>query len=176
MIIGITGTIRSGKDTFADYLVSKYGFVKLNMSDVLRDELKRNGKEASKENMSLLGDEWRKKYGMGIVMKRTLKNAKRYEKAVICGIRSMEEVKFVRTNTKDFWLIAITAAPEIRFARRNELDPQDFNEFLARDERDIKNKGLDKVMNSVDYTIMNNYSSLEQLHKEIELSLKNLNL
>ena len=38
-IIGITGLIHSGKDFAADYIVNKYNYIKLNMSDVLKDEL-----------------------------------------------------------------------------------------------------------------------------------------
>lgn len=34
-IIGIGGRLRSGKDTVADYLVERYGFTKLGMSDPL---------------------------------------------------------------------------------------------------------------------------------------------
>ena len=48
MIIGVTALARAGKDTFADYLVSKYGFSKLNMSDVLTEELGRLGSTADK--------------------------------------------------------------------------------------------------------------------------------
>jgi hypothetical protein len=38
-LIGISGKLRSGKDTVADYLVQKYGWVKLGMSDPLNDAL-----------------------------------------------------------------------------------------------------------------------------------------
>jgi hypothetical protein len=36
MIIGLTGDIGSGKDTFADYLVKKYDYIKYSMSDPLK--------------------------------------------------------------------------------------------------------------------------------------------
>lgn len=37
MIIGISGRKRVGKDTIADYLVQYYGFIKLDISDPLKD-------------------------------------------------------------------------------------------------------------------------------------------
>jgi hypothetical protein len=37
MIIGICGFQNSGKDTIANYLVEKYGFVKISFADVLKD-------------------------------------------------------------------------------------------------------------------------------------------
>lgn len=36
MIISITGTIGTGKDTMADYLVKEYGFVKISMPDPMK--------------------------------------------------------------------------------------------------------------------------------------------
>ena len=40
MILGLTGKKGSGKDTFADYIVKKYGFIKLAFADQLRNILK----------------------------------------------------------------------------------------------------------------------------------------
>ena len=64
MIIGVVSLARAGKDVFADYLAKNYGYRKVTTSDVLRDELIKQGKESTKDNMSLLADEWRKEYGM----------------------------------------------------------------------------------------------------------------
>ncbi len=36
-IVGISGKARSGKDTFANELVSEFGFVKINLADPLRE-------------------------------------------------------------------------------------------------------------------------------------------
>jgi len=168
MIICLTSLARAGKDTFADYLVNEYNFTKLNLSDILRDELKAQGKQGTKEEMSLLGDEWRKLYGMDIVMKKTLEKAKQYEKVIITGVRSIEEYYFIKNNADEVYLIAVTADKEIRFDRRNELDPQIKDEFFARDERDIKNKGLDKVIRVADFEITNNYSSRDEFYKSID--------
>lgn len=168
MIICVTSLARAGKDTFADYLIEKYKFVKLNMSDVLRNELLKEGKEATKDAMSRLGDEWRMKYGMDIVMRRTLENALKHERVVITGVRSVEEVTFMRNNAKEMRLVAITADAEARYSRRNELDPQTKEEFFERDERDIKNKGLGKVIAMADYEIKNDYKTEEEFYKAID--------
>ena len=39
IVIGLGGKLRSGKDTVADYLASEHDFVKIGMSDALRDAL-----------------------------------------------------------------------------------------------------------------------------------------
>ncbi len=155
MIIGVTGLARAGKDSFADYLAKAYGFVKLNMSDCLRDQLVRDSKEPSKMNMSILGDEWRAKWGYDIIIRKTLECAQSLPKVIITGFRSVEEVSFMKSNSDKFMLVAIVASDETRFSRRNSDDPQDFDSFIARDIRDIEKKGLDKVLALADYVIDN---------------------
>jgi adenylate kinase family enzyme len=39
MIVGIVGLNGSGKDTFADYIVKKYGFSHKDLGQEIRDEL-----------------------------------------------------------------------------------------------------------------------------------------
>jgi dephospho-CoA kinase len=43
MIIGITGAICSGKRTFAEFLAKKYGFDLIDMLELFRKELRRQG-------------------------------------------------------------------------------------------------------------------------------------
>ncbi len=176
MILCITSLARAGKDTVADYLVSDYGFAKLNMSDVLRDELIAAGKEPTKMEMSKLGDEWRQKYGMDIVMRRTIEKASRFERAVITGLRSIEEVQFMRANAGSMYLVAVVADAEVRFSRRTPEDPKTKEEFFARDERDIKNKGFDKVIAAADYKLENNFDSTSGLYAEVDSLMSRLSV
>ncbi len=155
MILGVTGLARSGKDTFADMLVRHYGFVKLNMSDCLRDELKRQGRQPTKDNMSILGDEWRSMWGQDIVIRRTLEDARQFSKVVITGFRSPQEVEFMKRDNPSFFLVALVASDETRFSRRTSDDPGDFESFIGRDMRDMNNKGLGKVLVAADYVIDN---------------------
>ena len=179
VVIGVTSLARAGKDTFADYIVKKYGYKKFNMSDVLKEELIKQGKEPTKNNMSLLGDELRKKFGEDIVMKMLFDRIIGEKKVVITGIRSLKEIVFIRTKCDYFFLVAIEANKEIRFSRRKENDPQTKKEFFARDERDIKNKGLGEVIELADYKIINNgtleefYKNIDKVMEEIESKIKN---
>lgn len=62
MIIGLTGTKCSGKDTFADYLVEKYDFVKVSFADNLKNILKKmfnwTDKHFNRENKEIECKEW----------------------------------------------------------------------------------------------------------------------
>lgn len=167
MIVGITALARAGKDTFADYLVSNYGFVKLNMSDVLKEELIKKGKEPNKLNMSLLGDEWRAKFGNDIVIRRILEKAQSHRNVVITGIRSPEEAEYLKVAAQNFFLVAVEASQDVRYDRRNKLDPQRRVEFFSRDQIDIEHKGLGEVMAIADYRVSNE-STLEDYQRRIE--------
>ena len=163
----ITGLMRSGKDFVAHYIINKYNYIQLNMSDVIKDELIEQGREPTKMNMSILADEWRKLHGKDIVMRKTLEKAENHDKVIITGIRSPEELDYLQNNTKRFKLIAIQASREIRYNRRSEKDPQTPEEFFERDERDILFKGLGKVMEKADYNIKNE-GPLEDIYLQID--------
>ncbi len=163
----ITGLMRSGKDFVAQYIINKYNYVQLNMSDVIKDELIQQAREPTKMNMSILADEWRKLHGKDIVMRKTLEKAQDHDKVIITGIRSPEELDFLQTNTKRFKLISIQASREIRYNRRSNNDPQSPEEFFERDERDILFKGLGKVIEKADYNIKNE-GSLEEIYAQID--------
>lgn len=173
VVIGVTAFARAGKDTLSAYLSLKYGFKALNMSDVLVDELIRQGREPTKANQSIIGDELRAKYGRDIVIKLLLNKAAAYDKVVITGMRSPEEVNYMKQNSAKFILIKLDSPLSKRFERKSEMDPGNIEEFAARDERDIRNKGLDKVMEMADYEIKNT-GSLKEFYSEIDMFMANV--
>ena len=167
MIIGLTGPARSGKDTVAQYLVSDYGFKHFDFyRDVFLDELKKNKMQPTKDNASKLGDELRAKGGRG-VMAQLLFPKIDVEDAVVTGFRSPEEVEFFRSKTTKFFLIMLEAPADTRYERRNESDPQSRDDFFGRDERDLRNKGMEAVFLVADFVIQNE-ATVEALNKNID--------
>ena len=167
MIIGLTGPARSGKDTVASYLVKEYGFKHFDFyRDVFLLELKKRKLNPTKQNASKLGDELRKERGMG-VMAELLFPKIDVEDTVITGIRSPEEVEFFRSKSTRFYLILLEAPSEKRYERRDATEHGTFEEFLTRDERDFKNKGMGAVFLMADYAIENS-GTLEELHGKID--------
>lgn len=49
MIIGIAGTICSGKETFAEYLVKEYSFEAVNIIEIFRQKLRQLKAEERQE-------------------------------------------------------------------------------------------------------------------------------
>ena len=164
----ITGLARSGKDTFANMLKEKEYYVFV-FSDCLFDEVRKRNLELNKMNMSQVGDELRKERGMDVVAQLVFEKAKNAnsEKAVFVGARSLEEVEYLKKNLEKCVLVRVVAESDKRFDRKNSQDAQGRDEFFARDERDVKNKGIGKVIELADEEIENN-SDFEALKKDVE--------
>jgi len=168
-VLGITGLANAGKDTVAKYLKDKYEFDWFNFSDILVDEAKRKKIEPTKMNLSKLGDEYRKKHGMGGLAIGILEkiNKSKKDKFVVTGFRSPEEVDYIRNNVDEFILIEVFTEPQIRWKRRKESDPKTEDEFFDRDRRDKELKGLGKVIDLADDVIKNN-SDFDKLYKQVD--------
>ncbi|MBU4246433.1 MAG: AAA family ATPase [Nanoarchaeota archaeon] len=163
-IIAITGLARSGKDTAAKYISEKYGFVWFDFSrDVLAGELKKHELPLTKENMSAAGDKLRKKYGQDALAQRLVEKIKESgaKSVIISGVRSPEEAIYLKSNSEIFMLINLVADANKRIKRSGNADIE------RRDEQDIKNKGLAKVLEMADITIENN-STVNELYKKID--------
>ncbi|MFH1239888.1 MAG: AAA family ATPase [Candidatus Diapherotrites archaeon] len=164
----ITGLARSGKDTVAKML-HDFGYDIFVFSDCLFDELRKQNLELTKMNLSQVGDELRTERGMDVVAQLVFEKAKNTnaEKAVFVGARSLEEVEYLKKYLEKCVLVRVVAESDKRFDRKNSQDAQDRVEFFARDERDVKNKGLGKVIDSADEEIENN-SDFEALKRDVE--------
>lgn len=184
MIIGLTGTISSGKGVVAEFLKSK-DMVYLSLSDEVREEARNRKIELTRENLQNLGNEMREREGKGVLAKRVIKKIKsqKYSKAVVDGIRNPEEVNELRKLSK-FFLVAVDAPREIRFkrmaSRNRESDPKTWEEFLKIDNRDFgqneaaSGQQVGKCMEMADFKIVNDLTidkfneKVNGLIKEIE--------
>ena len=141
MIVGLTGTLGSGKGVIADFLKNK-DMIYLSLSDEVREEARNRKIELTRENLQNLGNSMREKEGNGVLARRVIKKIKsqKYTNAIVDGIRNPEEVAELKKLQK-FFLIAVDALREIRFkrlaARNRESDPKTWEDFLRTDRRDI---------------------------------------
>lgn len=175
LIFGLTGLAACGKGEASDYLKS-HGFKKFVFSDFLKKEAKKRGMvsndlEKQKELLSKLGDDLRKRSGkmeiLAIMIIDEIKK-KKLNKVVVDGFRSVEEVNIFRETYPEFKLIFIDTPEEIRFQRRKRDDPKaNLKSFRERDKRDIKEKGLGKVIEVADIKIKND-DTREDLYQKLE--------
>ena len=182
MIIGLTGTIGSGKSSIALYLQNK-GFQYITISDIIREEAIRKGIFIKRKELQDLGNQMRKLKGNNYWARQVLKKISQDENWIIDGIRNLGEVEELR-ELKNFILIGIDAPEELRLIRakrrnseRVSSDPKDMEELKhleARDrgigEPDYGQQVL-KCLQVADHTIIND-KSLDELHSKINQLLQ----
>lgn len=178
MIIGLTGTLSSGKGIVAEFLKKK-GFVYLSLSNELREIAKEKKIELTRENLQNLGNQLREEQGTGILAelaREKIKNQK-YTKAIIDGIRNPAEIIELR-KIKNFFLISVDAPLGIRFnrivERSRESDPKTWDDFLkvdARDQREENEKGqqVRKCMEQANFKLINDGSFVNTENKVVDL-------
>lgn len=175
MIIGITGTNSSGKETIAKYLMKK-GFMHYSLSDIIREEAATRNLPKERNTLIELGNELRGKYGEGILSARVLRKIKKgnAKNAVVTSIRSPGEIKELKKYSY-FYLLGVDAPAEIRFnramARGRIENVSTLQEFIKMEERERtteKNKQqLTVCLGMADKVIMNS-STIKDLYEKVD--------
>lgn len=181
MIIGLTGENCAGKSTAAEYLNRK-SFYFVSLSDIIREELKSEGKEVTRKNLIDKGNELRKNHGSGILAKKTIERMDYGKNYVVDSIRNPEEVKELK-NTNKFFLFYITASPEKRFqrikSRGRESDPQTYGAFLEIEKLELENE--DPSMQNLKNTFsmaekkIKNDGDMALFHENVHRALSEVN-
>ena len=172
MIIAITGTNCSGKETVANYLVKK-GYEHFSLSDIIREELTKKGVNHSRKNLFNMGNELRRKFGNNILALRALKRIKN-PNTVISSIRHPSEIAELKKQ-KNIFLIAIDAPIELRFARSlKRAKPGEEKTFEAFKNQELdestERKGfqqLRKCIRMADVLIIND-KTIDNLYKKVD--------
>lgn len=180
VIIGITGTIGAGKGTVVDYLVKNKGFKHFSARGLIVEEIEKRGLENNRDNMVVVGNDLRLKFGPGYVAEELFKRAEKSdENAVIESLRTVGEIETLRKKGK-FVLLAVDADSKIRYerviVRGTSTDNVSFEKFLADEEKEMTStdpnkQNLKKCIEMADFKIDNN-GTLEELSSKIEEVLK----
>ena len=153
------------------------GFIHISLSDFIREELKKEKKDLTRDNLISKGNELRKKHGNGILADFALRKIKK-EKGnyIITSIRNPEEIKILEKSKERFVMVKIDAPLKIRFERMKkrmrENDPITLKEFAEKEKKEMKSKDkssqqLIQCMKKAKITIMNN-GSLMELYEKID--------
>jgi dephospho-CoA kinase len=162
--VGIVGPIAAGKNEFADILekiLKGYTAYSASYSDILTDELKRQGKRPDRKALQRLGGKIAKRRQWWLEAKmrnRILRH--RPDVCVIAGLRMKADAKLVRSFPKHL-IVAIRTDQRIRYERskkRGRLgDGKTWTRFLAQDRAPIERR-IKGLMRSADVGIDNNGS------------------
>ncbi|MBI3495321.1 AAA family ATPase [Candidatus Berkelbacteria bacterium] len=174
LIIGFTGLAGSGKDTAANYLVTK-GFRHTSLSNVVRSEARRQLASTAREKLIMIGNQLRNDYGPAVLARKAMEKVAKANRVVVTAIRNPSEVEYLRT-CGTFILVNLTANPEVRLLRLKRRGRKD-EQHLTADElkrrekleesRDPKAQQLHKVIAMADRVIDDN-GSKEQLYARLD--------
>ncbi len=170
-LIGLTGTNSAGKGEVASFFKKK-GYAYFSLSDLIREELRKIGKEATRDNLIKMGNELREKGGHDILARRVMKKVK--DKSVIDSIRNPREVEYLRAQ-KDFILLAVDAPVDLRYERAKQRGRAEsastLQEFIKKEAEEMtdleKGQQLHNCMKMADFLVIND-GSLKDLRRKLE--------
>jgi dephospho-CoA kinase len=184
-VVGLTGTIASGKSSVKEAIMRKKSCDCVLLSSLIMEEtIKKRGLPVNRFTTQNLGNELRQKYGSDVLAKTAMNfMQKNKEVLIIDGLRNPGEVEFLkRNNGTNFVLIAVDAPREIRWQRvvqRNKpSDPKTPEDFAKVDDRDQGvgepdyGQQVRKCIEMADYVLTNDGSYEDFLKKCDEVVAK----
>jgi dephospho-CoA kinase len=171
-IIGLTGEMGSGKDTFSEYLKENYPDVFFSrFSDALTETLKLFFDDVKREDQQWLGEALRDKFGKDILLKAVIRKAKNINEGIVIlnGVR--KELEAAALKEIGGKIIYITADQKIRWERvkvRGEKADDDvpWEKFVEMGKAEAE-VNITEVGKNADFKIENN-GSKEEFYAEIK--------
>ncbi len=177
IIVGITGTLGSGKGTVVEYLKQKYGFKHYSARAFISEEIARRGLPDIRDNMRIVANAWRAEHGSSYVAEQLYDRAvKDGGNSVIESLRSVGEIQALRNKPQSFYLLAVDADPKIRYERivkrNSSTDNISYEKFLDDEAREMADSSpggmkIAECISMADGKVNNNLD-LETLHREID--------
>lgn len=182
-VIGVAGTAVSGKDTVADYLVSKYGFKKIVLSDYLRQEARKRNLSLNRDSLRDLQYKLKEEYGREYLVAKAIetiqkKDHMKMKNVVIVGLRAPEETKLAKEKLKAK-IIFVDANPFIRYKRAKSRKrigfAKTYEQFLH--EESLENAAFDfhKTIKMAHFKVDNTcplrktYAQVNKIAKKLKL-------
>ncbi|MFA5270333.1 MAG: AAA family ATPase [Patescibacteria group bacterium] len=183
MIIGVTGTDGSGKDTVGRLLLEKLGWPHYSLSDEIRGIARERGLGLSKDILGDLANELRQAHGPSYLAERIVERAS--GNFVVTSVRNPLECEPFRATGK-FLLIAVDAPIHIRYDRTAGRDRAGEANWTIEDfrhhEEVVEMAGgefgqqLRKMLEIADIKIINDgtIAELEEKVDKIVMEVKNV--
>ncbi len=173
MILGISGTNSSGKDTVAKHIQDN-GYFHESLSEILREEMKKQNIKINRDNMIIFSNKFGQKYGADVLAKIAYKQFGNKKKLIISSIRKQAELDFLH-SLPNFKLIFVDVSVEIRYDRmikraregENVLSFEDFKILQEKEMNGTNSQNLSYCKGKADYQI-DNSGSLGDLFTKID--------
>lgn len=185
-LIGVGGTNGAGKDTVGRILADHFGYLFVSATESLRTEARRRGLEPARENLRLVSADWRREFGLGVLVDKTIEHYKEAVKdtsgLVIASLRNPGEAD--RVHELGGAVLWVDADPKVRYERiqanafardRAAEDNKTFEQFLAEEEAEMhRSAGADAatldmsaVKDRSDFIVINEFDTTDGLAGEL---------
>jgi cytidylate kinase len=186
-IIGLSGTNGAGKDAAGHTLALKHNYLFVSVTDLLREEAKRREISVDRENLRMISAEWRRQYGLGVLVDRAYDQFKQLEEEysglAIASLRNPAEAD--RVHELGGTVVWVDANPKTRYERiqanlaargRGNEDQKTYEQFLLEEEMemhippggDAANLDMAGVKQRSDLILLNDGTNLEQFETFID--------
>jgi dephospho-CoA kinase len=178
LVIGIVGRKGSGKNELVNHLHARCGLPSLSLGGFVRNIALREGIRPTRANLFAISQRYFAMHGRDHFVAKAIQEIEReqLEAVVISGIRSPEEVTFLRERFGDAFLLVHIQVTDLRtrFERTQERgDPRDVTDyatFLLHDQTEEQLFSLTQTIDCADIRI-DNSGTLHELHRQIQQSL-----
>lgn len=178
MIIGIIGTIASGKDAVANHISIKYKFSKIVLSNFLRQEAVKQKLKVSRDVLRKIQAELRKKHGEDYLINKAIEKISKSKSKnfLLVGLRTPIDAAIAKEklNAK---IILVDAKPEIRYLRQKNRHRKGFSKTYEQflHEEAIENATFDfhKTKKYADFRLDNN-GTIQEMNKNIDRLMKRM--
>ena len=184
VVIGVAGEIGSGKDTLAEHLVDKYGFLHISLSTVVARGRKRSGLPENRHNQLTYANSKRDLHTGDYFVRLALEEADEVgaPRIVLSGIYCLEEAGHIQDLPDGFVVGVIGPDADTRYdmvvarmANKTDVMGRDQFDQMAHNESagpDGKTPNVRKVMERADFTLRNQatlqefFDSIDQMMSE----------
>lgn len=188
--IGVAGTNGAGKDSFGGLLAARHNYLFISVTDMLREELKRRGLPPERVYMRELSAEWRREYGLGVLVDMAVKKfnavADQYSGVVMASLRNPFEADAI--HKLGGTMVWVDADPKLRYERiqanagargtvRAVDDRKTFEQFLAEEQAEMHQSGDEATLNMsavkdrCDLTVTNDGDDIQAFGETIDRAL-----
>ncbi|MEM2932769.1 MAG: AAA family ATPase [Candidatus Pacearchaeota archaeon] len=180
LVIGLMGTIASGKGTVASYLVDRWGFKRIILGNLVRALARKQGIKPTRENLHNLQAKYRAKDQAYFIKKVIAKIGKsKYDKWVVDGLRNPEDARWLK-KFFDAKLVFIDAPLKLRWERakkrrRGKEKEESLGEFKKIEKEENRIFHFNITKRYADFKIIND-GSKEKAWREMERILSEIGL
>jgi dephospho-CoA kinase len=172
MILATVGKNATGKDYFLEYISKKYKIPMFSIGDIARELAKKEGLEASRDNLHKISKKYMTLYGQTFFPDQILKKIREsnLNDALISGIRPPSDAVTLKEAFKEnFILVDIVVSDDnMRFGRMKKRasarDPMVTEKFIEYDKREEELFNTSETESLADFVIYND-GSVEEFYQ-----------